>query len=446
MVGDGTSRLRELVIGLVRRFLVRVHRLGLDGGRLMRVLAQVRRVLGVLRHELGNDIARTRKRRLRRGKAALGVDVFGRRHERLGPLGGLHENEVGERFETGVARLGRTGSALLAVGLVEVLHALKRGRLFDARAQLLGEFALGVDRRDHVGLALLEIAKVRQAIIERAQRDVVHAARGFLAVARDERDRRPLIDERDHGLDASGGLVQLGGEGRDDALMTGRQLLGRSLRAAAGRRGIRDIVGGERAGGAEGAHRGGTGRRGGRRGFRNGRWRWRSGLDDDILARTAPLRAQRGDHIHDGGDVDVVRFGHVKTLPSNSARHYILPDRWDTSCNPYAAAQRRSRTAGPSSPECVPSRSRRPEANHWGPSPRDWRQNRHTRKPCCRARHRAVPPSRALVSCAVKSSIERPLATCIAFSSSAMGTSAVPPWPNSSLRSSCGGPGSRASS
>lgn len=135
---------------------------------------------------------------------------------------------------------------------------------------------------------------------------------------------------------------------------------------ATGRRGIRNIVGGERAGGAEGAHRGGTDRCHGRRGFRNGRWRWRSGLDDDILARAAPLRAQRGDHIHDGGDVDVVRFGHMKTLPSNSARHYILPDRWDTSCNPYAAARRRSRTAGPASPECVPSRSRRPEANHWG--------------------------------------------------------------------------------
>ena len=156
--------------------------------------------------------------------------------------------------------------------------------------------------------------------------------------------------------------------------MTGRQFLGRSLRAAAGRWGIRNIVGGERAGGAEGAHRGGTDRRRGRRGLRNGRWRWRSGLDDDILACTAPLRAQRGDHIHDGGDVDVVRFGHMKTLPSNSARHYILPDRWDASCNPYAAARRRSRTAGPSSPECVPSRSRRPEANHWGPIPRDWRQ------------------------------------------------------------------------
>ncbi len=36
----------------------------------------------------------------------------------------------------------------------------------------------------------------------------------------------------------------------------------------------------------------------------------------DILARAAHLRAQRGDHIHDGGDVDVVRFGHMKTLPS----------------------------------------------------------------------------------------------------------------------------------
>ncbi len=80
-----------------------------------------------------------------------------------------------------------------------------------------------------------------------------------------------------------------------------------------------------------------------------------------------------------------------------------------------------------------------------GPSPRNRRQNRRTRKPCCRAWHHAVSPSRALVSCAVKSSIERPLATCIAFFSSALGTSAVPPWPNSSLRSSCGGPGSRAS-
>ncbi|EEP43506.1 hypothetical protein COLINT_03760 [Collinsella intestinalis DSM 13280] len=56
----------------------------------------------------------------------------------------------------------------------------------------------------------------------------------------------------------------------------------------------------------------------------------------------------------------------MKTLPSNSARHYILPDRWDASCNPYAAARRQSRTAGPASPECVPSRSRRPEANHRG--------------------------------------------------------------------------------
>ena len=362
----------------------------------MRVLAQVRRVLGVLRHELGHDIARARKRRFRRGKAALGVDVSGRRHERVLPLGGLHEDEVGERFEAGVARLGRTGGALLAVGLVEVLHTLKRGRLFDACTQLLGEFALSVDHRDHVGLALLEVAQVGQAVVKRAQCDVVHAARGLLAIARDERDRRPLIDERDHGLDASGGLIQLGGEGRDDALVAGRQLLGRSLRAATGRRGIRNIIGGERAGGAEGAHRGGTDRRGGGHGLRIGRRRWRSGLDDDIFARAAPLRAQRGDHIHDGGDVDVVRFGHMKTLPSNSARHYILPDRWDASCNPYAAARRRLSTAGPSSPECVPSRARatggkplgaepaRLEANHWG------RTRATGGKTAARARHTAA--------------------------------------------------------
>ena len=119
MVGDGPGRLGELVIGLVRSLLVRIDGLRLDGGRLVRVLAQVRRVLGVLRHELRHDVARTGERGLRRGEASLGVDVARGRRERLGPLRGLHEDEVRKRLEACVARLGRAGGTLLAEGFVE---------------------------------------------------------------------------------------------------------------------------------------------------------------------------------------------------------------------------------------------------------------------------------------------------------------------------------------
>ena len=156
----------------------------------MRVVAQVRRVLRVFGHQLGHDVAGAGEGRLGRGKAALGIDVACRRRERVLPLRRLHENEVGEGLQAGVARLGGTGGALFTERLVEVLHTLQRRRLFDARPQLIGELALAVDHRDDVGLALLEVAQVGQAVVKRTQRDVIHTARGLLAVAGDEGDRR----------------------------------------------------------------------------------------------------------------------------------------------------------------------------------------------------------------------------------------------------------------
>ena len=254
VVGDGPGRLGELVIGLVRGLLVRIDGLRLDGGRLMRVLAQVRRVLGILRHELRHDVARAGERRLRRGEAALGVDVARGRRERTLPLHGLHENEVRERLEAGVTRLRRAGGPLLAERLVEVLNALERGRLLDALAELVRELALAVDHRDDVGLALLEVAQVGQAVVKRTQRDVIHTARGLLAVAGDEGDRRALIDEGDDGLDARDRLPQLCGERGHDALVHGGDVL-RGGFCAPRCRGIRQVIGREGACGTQGAHR-----------------------------------------------------------------------------------------------------------------------------------------------------------------------------------------------
>ena len=103
----------------------------------------------------------------------------------------------------------RARLALLAVGLVEVLDALELCGRANLGLKLGRELALGVDEDDHVLFALLEIAQVGEAVAQRAERDVVHTARGFLAVARDEGNRVALIDEVDGGLNGGGLEVQL---------------------------------------------------------------------------------------------------------------------------------------------------------------------------------------------------------------------------------------------
>lgn len=106
--------------------------------------------------------------------------------------------------------------ALLAIRLVEVLHALELRGGADLGLELRRELALRADEQDDVLLALLEVAQVGQAVIEGAQRDVVHAARGLLAVASDERDGVALVDEVDGGLDGSRLEAELSGERGDD--------------------------------------------------------------------------------------------------------------------------------------------------------------------------------------------------------------------------------------
>ena len=74
------------------------------------------------------------------------------------------------------------------------------------------KFALGVDEQNDVLFALLKIAQVGQALVECAQGDVVHAACGFLTVARNKGDGVALVDELDGRLDVVGLKVELAGE------------------------------------------------------------------------------------------------------------------------------------------------------------------------------------------------------------------------------------------
>ena len=212
MVGDAAQRLVKVVVGLVGSLLGGVGGLNDDVGGVLRKGAQVGDVLGVLGHRLGHDVGGAGECLLGRVEAGVLVDV-GRGGVERAALGGcLHDDHVGERLQAGLAGLLRAGHALFAVGLVEVLDALELRGLANLLLELGREFALGVDEQDDVLFALLEIAQVGQALVERAQGDVVHAARCFLAVARDKGDGVALVDELDGRLDVGGLKVELARE------------------------------------------------------------------------------------------------------------------------------------------------------------------------------------------------------------------------------------------
>ena len=178
----------------------------------MRKGAQVGDVLGVLGHRLGHDVRSAGECFLGRVEASLFVDVGCSGVECAALSGGLHDDHVGERLQACLAGLLRAGHALFAVGLVEVLDALELRGLANLLLELGRELALGVDEQDDVVFTLLKIAQVGQALVECTQGDVVHAARGFLAVARDKGNGVALVDELDGRLDVGGLKVELASE------------------------------------------------------------------------------------------------------------------------------------------------------------------------------------------------------------------------------------------
>ncbi len=209
MVGDLAQRLVVGVIRFVGGLFVRIGGLDLYIGRVLRKGTQVGDVFGIFGYRLGNDVAGAGKGLLGRIEAGFGIHVgsCGVRGRAFG--GCLHDDHVGERLQARLARLLRARHALLAEGLVQVLHALQLRGFADLGLKLGRELALCVDEQKHVLFALLKVAQIRKALVERAQRHVVHATRGFLAVARDKGDGVAFVDQRDGGLDVGGLEVEL---------------------------------------------------------------------------------------------------------------------------------------------------------------------------------------------------------------------------------------------
>src|SRR5690606_38151625 len=77
--------------------------------------------------------------------------------------------------------------------------------------------ALLLDAREDRPAAILELAQIREARLERAQLRVVQAARDLLPIACDERHGRAFVEQRDGRLHLGRGGTDLVGDGAGDS-------------------------------------------------------------------------------------------------------------------------------------------------------------------------------------------------------------------------------------
>src|SRR5690606_15517752 len=170
------------VIGILRTLgLLAFDDLRADHAAAPQPFAQPAEKLRVLAPALDQDRARAFERGLRVGHALLLVDEF--RRGLLGRAARILEQQVRERLETRLARDLRPGPALRPIGQVKVLEPRLAVRGLDVRAQRVGQLALLLDAREDRPAAILELAQIREARLERAQLRVVQAARDLLPIA-----------------------------------------------------------------------------------------------------------------------------------------------------------------------------------------------------------------------------------------------------------------------
>ena len=175
----------------------------------MRECAQISHAFRVFRNGFGHNVAGAGERCLGSVEAGSFRYICCSGVEGRAFRGRLHDDHVRERLKPRLAGFLRTGQALFAERLVEVFHALQLLGFANLLLEFGRELALGANQRDDVLFSLLEVAQIRQPFVERAQRDVVHAAGDFFAVARDEGNGVALVDELDGCLDVGGLKVKL---------------------------------------------------------------------------------------------------------------------------------------------------------------------------------------------------------------------------------------------
>ena len=141
----------------------------------------------LLGHALDQDMAGAVERGFHIADAFFRIDEFGRFG--IGQQGGVLENGVGERLETGLAGDLRLGAALGPIRSVKILELDLGFRAVDRARQLGRHLALVLDAFQHRDAAVFQLAQVAEALFQLAQLRIVEAAGLLFAIARDERHR-----------------------------------------------------------------------------------------------------------------------------------------------------------------------------------------------------------------------------------------------------------------
>ncbi len=125
--------------------------------------AQVADETGRLGDALDEDVARTVQRDLDVRDAFVSIDEA--RSFFLGVKRGIIEQRIGQRFELGFTRDLRLSAPLLLEGRVKVFQLDFSRRFLDKAGELRRELALLLDRLQHSGATILQLAQVAKPLL-----------------------------------------------------------------------------------------------------------------------------------------------------------------------------------------------------------------------------------------------------------------------------------------
>jgi hypothetical protein len=193
--GEFRQRLREVeIVGELRAFLLLpVANARLHPAAGPKILAQAADQLRVLGEAFGEDRPRAVER-VFDGRDRVGLEESLRLTFRVALRMG--EERLRQGLEAVFAPNLRLRATLGLIREIEVLEQRLRIGLVDFRFKRRVELPLLADRIEDRLATVLELAQIAQPLFERAQLRIVERPRRLLAIAGDERHRRPASGKR----------------------------------------------------------------------------------------------------------------------------------------------------------------------------------------------------------------------------------------------------------
>src|SRR4029453_18711043 len=112
--------------------------------------------------------------------------------ERIGGAGLIGPEPIGELFQAAFLGHGGAGTPFRTVWRVKVFESVDGGGLLDPGAKLISQEIAFLKRFENGGAAGFQFEQLGGAVANGGDRDFIKGTGGFLAVAGDERDRRPF--------------------------------------------------------------------------------------------------------------------------------------------------------------------------------------------------------------------------------------------------------------